>query len=209
MKFYDCAPAPSPRLVRMFIAEKGVDIPVQEVDLRGGEHRGDAFQAVNPSGTVPALETESGAVLTSTQGCWRYLEARFPEPPLLGTTPEEIGRIADLAWWIEQTGFLAFGEGLRNGSPGFQNRALAGPDDFAQIPELAERGMTRAALFLERFEERLGAGPYLVGERFTAADIMAFVTIAFMGWKKLELPESATNARAWYDRVSERPSAQR
>ncbi len=207
MKFYDCSTAPSPRLVRIFIAEKALDIPTLQVDLRGGEHLTDAFRAINPYCTVPVIETDEGERFTSTQGCWRYLEEQFPDPPLLGTTPAEKARIADLVWRIEIDGFLAAGEALRNAAPGLKGRALTGPVDYAQIPELAERGIARARHFLDNFETLLAGNQFLAGDRYSAADIMALAAIDFAGWVKLKLPGDAGNAHRWYEAVSARPSA--
>ncbi|MDH3742855.1 MAG: glutathione S-transferase [Hyphomicrobiales bacterium] len=207
MKFYDCSTAPSPRLVRMFIAEKQLEIETVQVDLRDGEHLGDAFRDINPYCTVPVIETDDGEHFTSTQGCWRYLEEQFPDPPLLGTSPAEKARIADLVWRIEIDGFLAAGEALRNTAPGLKNRALTGPVNYAQIPELGERGKARAQHFLDNFEALLSGNEFLAGEKFSAADIMALAAIDFAGWIKLKLPAEATNAQRWYQAVSARPSA--
>lgn len=207
MKFYDCATAPSPRFVRIFIAEKGLDIPVQEVDLRNGEHLSPAFRAINPYCTVPVLELDDGTCLTSTQGCWRYLEEIAPEPPLLGATPLERALIANHVWRFETDGWQAVTEALRNAAPGLKGRALVGPDDYEQIPALAERGRLRARRFLDRLDGLLATSPYVVGTNFTAADIYAFVLVEFAGWLKLRLPDDATHARRWYDTVRARPSA--
>ncbi len=207
MKFYDCATAPSPRLVRVFIAEKGLDVPVESVDLRSGQHLTPEFRAINPYGTVPVLELDDGTRLISTQGCWRYLEAIAPEPPLLGTTPAEQGLIADRVWRIETDGWQAMTEALRNTSPAMKDRALPGPDDYAQIPELGERGKLRAQRFLNRLDTLLDGHPYLAGDRFTAADIMAMVVVDFAKWLKLALPEDAEASHRWYEVVSGRESA--
>ncbi len=207
MKFYDCATAPSPRLVRVFIAEKGLDIPVENVDLRSGAHLAPAFRAINPYCTVPVLELDDGTRLTSTQGCWRYLEAIAPEPSLLGTTPAEKGVIADRVWRIETDGWQAMTEALRNTSPGMKDRALPGPDDYPQIPELGERGKRRAQRFLDRLDQLLDGHPYLAGDRYTAADIMAMVVVDFAKWLKLKLPEDAKASQRWYQAVSGRDSA--
>ncbi len=207
MLFYDCRTAPSPRMVRMFIAEKGIEVPVREVDLRGGEHLTPAFRAINPYATVPVLELDDGTRLTSTQGSWRYLEERFPEPPLLGTTATEKAVVADRVWRIETDGWQAVGEAFRNLAPGLRDRALTGPVDYAQIPAVGERGRTRTLRFLENLEGMLGDRPFIAGDRFTAADIIALVTVDFARWIKIALPEAATAARRWYDEVGARPSA--
>lgn len=208
MKFYDCKTAPSSRLVRMFIAEKGLDIETVEVDLRSGVHLQPDFKRKNPYCTVPVLETDSGLTLTSTQGCWRYLEAHKPEPALLGTTAEEQALIADRIWHIDIDGFYALAEAARNTMPGFKDRALTGPVNYAQIPDLGARGMARVKHFLETFEALLLAdNAFIAGDRFSAADIMAFVIVEFAGWIKLELPADAERARDWHKRIKARPSA--
>lgn len=209
MKFYDCATAPSPRLVRMFIAEKGLSDAIEtvEVNLRDQEQLGEAFRAINPYCTVPVLEADDGARFLSTQACWRYLEELHPDPALLGTTPADKARIADAVWRAEQDGFFAVGEALRNKAKGMKDRAMVGPHNYAQIPELVERGTRRIGHFFEMLEDTLAERAYLAGDAFSAADIMAFVAVDFAGWLKLTLPEDATNARRWFDAVKSRPSA--
>lgn len=207
MIFYDCSFAPSPRLVRVFIAEKGVAIPVREVDLRNGEQLSPEFRAINPYCTVPVLELDDGTRLTSTQGCWRYLEETCPHPPLLGTTPVEKAQIADLLWHIDTDGWQAMTEGVRNSMPGMKDRALTGPDNYAQIAELGERGKLRARRFMSQLDTLLDGRRYLAGESFSAADISAMVLVDFAGWLKIALPPEASNALRWYAEVSARPSA--
>ena len=207
MKFYDCSTAPSSRLVRMFIGEKGLDIQTHEVDLRNGEHLTAEYRAINPYCTVPVLETDDGQRFASTQGCWRYLEETFPEPALLGVTTAEKALVADLVWRTDIDGFLAVGEALRNTAPGLKDRALTGPHNYAQIAELGERGKVRAQRFLDGLDDMLAGSSYLAGDRFSAADIIAFVTVQFAGWVKLALPADAANAQRWYQSVSSRQSA--
>ncbi len=175
MKFYDCATAPSPRRVRMFIAEKCLtdEIETVEVDLREAEQLGDAFRQINPYCTVPVLELDGGSRLCSTAGCCRYLEEAFPEPPLMGRTVEERAVVADLEWRMEIDGFLAAGEALRNSTKRLANRAIVGPHDYAQIPELAERGRQRVARFFERLDTILAGRDYIAGTAFSIADITA------------------------------------
>ena len=209
MKFYDCRTAPSARLVRVFMAEKGIEVPTREVDLRHGEHLSPAFRAINPYCTVPVLELDDGTRLTSTQGCWRYLEETVPDPPLLGAAPAEKAIVADRVWRIETDGWQAMTEALRNSAPGLKDRALTGPDDYAQIPALDERGKLRMTRFLAHLDELLADRPHVAGDRFTAADIMALVLVDFAGWLKMALPTDAAHARRWYAAVSARPSAGR
>jgi hypothetical protein len=140
LTLYDHGMAPSPRRARILLAEKGVAHDTVNVDLTKGEQLGEAFRAVNPLCTVPALQLEDGAVLADNAAIIAYAEARWPEPPLLGRTPLEKARIASWNWRIEFEGLMAIAEALRNGSPAMKDRALPGPVDYAQIPELAARG---------------------------------------------------------------------
>ena len=208
MKFFDCKTAPSPRRVRIFIAEKSIEVETILVDLRSKEQLGVEFKTINPHCTVPVLELDDGARLTTTAGIWRYLEATYPDPPLMGETPQQRGVIADLQWHIEMNGFMAMAEFLRNSAPAMKGRALTGPHDYDQIPELADRGKLRVQRFLEEIDQVIGDKPYVAGDRFSVADIDLLVLIDFSAWRKLSLPAGATNARRWYEAVRARPSAQ-
>ena len=208
MKFFDCKTAPSPRRVRIFIAEKDIAVETILVDLRSKEQLGVEFKTINPHCTVPVLELDDGARLTTTAGIWRYLEATYPDPPLMGETPQQRGVIADLQWHIEMNGFMAMAEFLRNSAPTMKGRALTGPHDYDQIPELADRGKLRVQRFLEEIDQVIGNKPYVAGDRFSVADIDLLVLIDFSAWRKLSLPAGATNARRWHEAVRARPSAQ-
>jgi len=208
MKFFDCKTAPSPRRVRIFIAEKGITVETVPVDLRSNEQLDPDFRSINPHCTVPVLELDDGTRLTTTAGIWRYLEAAYPDPVLMGETPKQRGVISDLQWHIEMNGFMAMAEYLRNSTPAMKGRALTGPHDYEQIPELAERGKLRVQRFLEEIDQIIANKPYVAGDRFSIADIDLLVFIDFSIWRKLSLPEEATNARRWYDAVRARPSAQ-
>lgn len=209
MIFYDCSTAPSPRLVRVFIAEKGIEIPTREVNLRRGEHLSPEFRAINPYCTVPVLELDDGTRLTSTQGCWRYLEETVPDPPLLGATPAEKALVADRVWRFDIDGWQAMTEALRNSAPGLKERALTGAENYAQIPALGERGKLRTKRFLVHLDDLLAGSAYVTGDRYTAADIMAMVVVDFAKWLKIVLPADATHALRWYESASSRPSAKR
>ncbi len=208
MKFYDCQTAPSPRRVRIFIAEKGIDIETVEVDLGSGEQLGEAFRKLNPDCTVPVLELDDGTCLTEVMGISRFLEVTYPEPPLFGRSAAEQGLV--LAWnaKVEQQGLLAMAETLRNSAPGLKGRALTGPIDYEQIPELAERGRQRVTAFFDRMDTRLGESEYLAGDAFSVADISALVFVDFAARARLEAPDEAVNLGRWYEAVSSRPSAQ-
>lgn len=207
MKFYDCRTAPSPRRVRMFIAEKGIEIDTVQVDLAHGEQLGDAFRAINPNCTVPVLVLDDGTRLLNTQAICTYLDEVFPEPNLLGESARERALIAMWQNDIELNGLSAVAECLRNSAKGLRNRALTGPIDYAQIPELAERGRQRTRHFLVELDRQLAHSPFVAGERFTIADISAFVCVEFTRMIKEPLPDTAQHLREWRDRIAARPSA--
>ena len=207
MKFYDCKTAPSPRRVRVFMAEKGLDLETVEIDLATGEQFSDAFRQVNPDCVVPALELDDGSCLSEVVAICQYLEELHPEPALLGTTPEERARVSMWNAKVEQQGLLAVMEALRNFAKGFKGRAVAGLSSHEQIPELAERGRHRTLEFFERLDGQLADHRYLSGDRFSMADISALVFVDFAKWIKIEIPEDCANVRRWYEEVSQRPSA--
>jgi glutathione S-transferase len=203
---YDCATAPSPRRARILLAEKGIAHETVQVDLRAREQLGEAFRRVNPQCTVPALRTEEGTVLTDNAGIAAYLEARYPEPPLLGANPLEKAEIASWNWRVEFEGFLAIAEALRNGSPAMANRALPGPVDYAQIPELAQRGVARVQRFFADLDQRLAGREFVATERFSIADITAVVAVDFARVVKVTPDEQHPNIVRWRGAMALRPS---
>jgi glutathione S-transferase len=204
--FYDCATAPNPRRARLFLAEKGVPHETVQVDLRSGEQLGDAYRQINPQCTVPALRLESGLTLTDNAAIAAYLEAQYPEPPLMGRTPQEKAEIASLNWRMEFEGLMPIAEALRNSSPGMVDRALPGPVNYAQIPELAQRGLARAQRFFDSLDALLARRRYVAGEVFSVADITAVVAVDFARIIKLKPDERHPNLQRWRALLAERPS---
>ena len=207
MKFYDCATAPNPRRARIFIAEKGLTPETQEISIAEGAQLSRDFLEVNPRATIPVLVTDDGTTLTENLGIAAYLEAAYPEPPLMGRTPEEKGLVLMWNAIAEQQGGQPVAEALRNGNPRMKDRAIPGTVNYAQIPELAERGLARATAFFGLLEERLSASPYLATDHFTLADITAFVFVEFARVVKLRIPEDNPATLDWHARVRARPSA--
>jgi glutathione S-transferase len=203
---YDCTTAPSPRRARILLAEKGVPHETVQVDLRNGEQLSDAYRKVNPHCTVPALRTDDGLLLTDNAGITAWLEARFPQPPLLGTTPSEKAEIASWHWRVEFEGLMAIAEALRNGSPAMANRALPGPVDYAQIPALAERGRTRVQQFFVTLDRRLAEGEFIAGARFSIADIAAVVAVDFARVVKVKPGEEHPHLLRWRAAMAQRPA---
>ena len=204
--FYDCQTAPSPRRARIVLAEKGIAHEVVQVDLRSGEQLGEAYRAINPACTVPALVLDSDEVLTDNAGIAAWAEAIQPEPPLLGRTPLEKAQVASWNSRIEGECFMAIAEVLRNTAKAMAGRALPGPNDYAQIPELAERGRARLLHFLDRFEAHMTGRDWVATDGFTLADITAGVALDFAGWVKVDVNEGRPAIAAWRAKLAERPS---
>ena len=207
MKFYDCTPAPSPRRARIFIAEKGLKIENVQIDLANREQLSPEFRALNPQCTVPVLELDDGTVITENEGIAHFLEAQYPEPPLLGRTPVEKGLVAMWNARVEFEGLTSVAEAFRNSAKGFAGRALTGPDGYDQIPELAERGRARTNRFLDMLNERLEGRDFVAIDSFSMADITALVVVEFSGWLKLPQEHARPDLERWHKAVSARPSA--
>lgn len=205
---YDCATAPSPRRARILLAEKGVAHETVQVDLRSGEHLGKAYRQINPQCTVPALrDDDKGLLLTDNAAITAYLEARFPEPPLLGITPMEKAEIASWNWRVEFEGLLSVAEAMRNSAPGLTNRALPGPVDYAQIPELAQRGLAKLQQFFVALNERLADRAFIATERFSVVDITAVVAVDFARAVKVKPDEQQhPHLVRWRAAMALRPS---
>ena len=150
MKFYDSVTAPSPRRVRIFLAEKGLTVPTVQVDLRNGEQFTPAFRALNPDCMVPVLELDSGAAITDIIAICRYFEELHPDPPLMGRTAEERAVIESWLRRIEWDGIYAAQEAFRNATPGLKGRALPGPISLEQIPAPGGPNSSRLAPWLSQ-----------------------------------------------------------
>lgn len=206
---YDCATAPSPRRARILLAEKGIAHETAQVDLVRGEQLGAAYREINPQCTVPALRTEEDGLLTDNAAIAAWLEARYPEPPLLGRTPAEKAEIASWNWRVEFEGLLAIAETLRNGSPAMADRALPGPVNYAQIPELAQRGLARVQHFFETLNERLAGREFIATDRFSLADITAVVAVDFARVVRVKPGEQHPELMRWRAAMAQRPSMSR
>lgn len=201
MKLYQSV-GPNPATVKMFIAEKGLDVARVEVDLMGGENRREPYASqVNPAGQTPALELDDGSFLTEITAICEYLEEKHPAPPLIGSTPEER---AQTRMWLRRldhkvcepmaNGFR-FGEGLQL----FQNRLRCVPEASPGLKAIARDG-------LEWLEANV-KGPWIAGERFTQADIQLYCFLDFGARVGQPLDPKLTKLAAWFERVKARPSA--
>lgn len=207
---YDCATAPSPRRARILLAEKGIVHQTVQVDLRNGEQLSEAYRAINPQCTVPALRSDDdggdGLLLTDNAAITAYIEARFPQPPLLGSTAQDKAEIASWQWRVEFEGLLAIAEALRNSAPAMANRALPGPVDYAQIPALAQRGLARVQQFFALLEQRLAGREFIAADQFSIADITAVVAVDFARVVKVKPGEQHPNLQRWRAAMALRPS---
>ncbi len=203
---YDCATAPSPRRARIFLAEKGVTHETVQIDLRSGEQMSEAYRAINPHCTVPALRTEEGNVLTDNAAIAAYLEARYPQPPLMGSTPQDKAEIASWQWRTEFEGLMAIAETLRNSSPAMANRALPGPVNYAQIPELSARGLARLQQFFNELDTHLEGRDFIAANQFSVVDVTAVVAVDFARIVKIKPSEQHPHLLRWRAKMGERPS---
>jgi glutathione S-transferase len=206
MKFYDCATAPSPRRVRIFLAEKGIELETIQVDLAKGEQFSEEFKAINPLGEVPLLALDDGTTISQVNALCRYLEEVYPETPLHGRNPVERAQVESSNSQLQANGLSAVAEAFRNATPGFKHRAMPGPHNYEQIPQLAERGLLRLDNLFSDLNTHLADNQYIVGDYFSVADITALTTVDFAKWVKKRIPEDCSNLQRWYDLVKQRPS---
>lgn len=211
MKLYNYKGAPNPLRLDLYIAEKGIEIETQQVDLMKGEQFEESFKAINPLTTVPALVVDEGEVFTEVIAMYSYLESKYPDIPLMGTN--EIERAKVLTWdhrcYAQGLGPIA--DALRNSKSAFKGRALAGPDPVEQVPELVERGRLRIGYFYNELEGHLKAQKekgydYMVGNTFTVADIAAFVFTNFSQWVSIPVPDDCPTVKAWQQQIAQRPA---
>jgi glutathione S-transferase len=207
MKLYQSNASPNARRVRIYLAEKGISMPLVPVDLGAKEQFSDAYAAINPRRVVPTLVLEDGTAIGEVPAILRYLEEVYPEPALLGTTPKTKAEVAMWERRVELEGFASVMEAVRNAVPGLRNRSIAGPHDYDQIPALVERSKQRVRNFYADFDARLADVPFMAGDTFTVADITAVVTVDF-ATKAADLPiaNEHTALKRWHDLVSARAS---
>ncbi|MEP9351586.1 glutathione S-transferase [Xanthobacter sp. KR7-225] len=201
MKLYDSGRAPNPRRVRIFLAEKGVEVELVPVDLAKLEHKSAAFTRINPRQRVPALVLDDGTVICETMAICRYVEALKPEPNLFGATPIEQGLVEMWQRRVELELLYPIMFVVRHTNPGMAQV------EVPQVPEWGEANRPKVMAYLEFLNTELADRAYIAGDRFTVADITAMVALDFMRVIKVEVPEGYDHLRRWKSVVSERPSA--
>ncbi|MGB0747992.1 MAG: glutathione S-transferase family protein [Magnetospiraceae bacterium] len=208
MKLFDYSLAPNCRRVRMFLAEKGVSIPMENVDLRSRDQLNEAYRAVNPRCDVPFLILDDGTGIGEVDAVCRYMEALYPDPPLYGASREDQAVVTMWNHRMFMEGLVPGMEALRNSHKFFEDRALVGPKNYVQIPELAARGRQRLTDFFDFLDSQLADRPFIAGEIFSIADITAIVAVDFAGRVEMGPGEGHTALKRWHGAVSARPSAQ-
>ncbi|NNU16871.1 glutathione S-transferase [Parvularcula sp. ZS-1/3] len=206
LTFYDCPPAPSPRRARIALLEKGAEFDTKIVNLAEGEHLCDAYKAINPTCTVPALTIDSGETIGDNHGIIAWLDAAYPENPLLGASPLEKAMVASWSARCEIEGLLAIAEIVRNFAPQMKGRALTGPVNYDQIPQLVERGVARLSHFWGVLDERLEGREFLATDSFSWADVTALVAVDFSKVARQRPGDEYTNLWRWRKSIDERPS---
>lgn len=201
MKLYDSV-GPNPHVVRMFIAEKGMTVPTETVDIMAGANRQADYLAKNPAGGSPCLELDDGSFLSEITAICEYLEELQPAPALVGATPEER---AETRMWVRRIDLnicepLANGFRFSEGLPMFENRMRC-------LPEAADGLKAIARDRLEWLDGLIAGREYVCGDRMTLADILLFAFVTFGGQVGQPLPESCGNVRALVERLGTRDSA--
>lgn len=201
MKLYDSKMAPNPRRTRIFLAEKGIDVPTEQVDMMKMEHRTPEYTAINPLQRMPALVLDDGTVITESLAICRYFEALQPEPPLFGVGAKESALVEMWSRRVENNFFATVAAVFRHLHPAMKEL------EVPQVPAWAEANRPRVTRFLELLDGELANREFIAGDRFSVADITALCTVDFMKPARLSVPEDATNVKRWHASVSARPSA--
>ncbi len=201
MKLYDGGRAPNPRRVRIFLAEKGITVPIEQVDLGAYQHKSAAFAAVNPVQRVPVLVLDDGTVIAELIAICRYFEALHPDPPLFGVGAKEIAEIEMWNRRLELHLLFPIAHIFRNTHPAMKEL------EVPQVPAWAEANKPRVMEFLDIFDRALKDRPFAAGDRYTVADITGLVAIDFVKPAKLAVPDTCVNVRRWHAAVAARPSA--
>lgn len=202
MKLYDGGRAPNPRRVRVFLAEKGISLPLQQVDLGAMAHKSPDYAAINPLQRVPALELDDGTILTESIAICRYFEWLHPEPPLFGVGIKDMAIVEMWQRRVELHLLFPVSHVFRNSHPAMKEM------EVPQVPAWAEANKPRIMDFLMLLDRELKDRRYIAGDRYTVADITGLVSVDFMKPAKLAVPEALSNVKRWHAEVSARPSAQ-
>ena len=201
MKLYDSKMAPNPRRARIFLAEKGITVPTEQVDMMIMAHKTPEYTAINPFQRMPTLVLDDGTVIAESMAICRYFETLQPDPPLFGTGAKEIAQVEMWNRRAEINFFANVAAVFRHLHPAMKEL------EVPQIPAFAEANKPRVAWFLELLDGELSKREFIAGDRYSVADITMLCAVDFMKPARLTIPEGAANVKRWHAVVSARPSA--
>ncbi len=201
MKLYDGGQAPNPRRVRIFLAEKSIEVPLVPVDMTALEHKSEMVTSRNPLQRLPVLELDDGTILTETVAICRYFEELNPEPPLMGIDALDKAIVEMWSRRIEFHLLMPVGHAFRHLHPAMKEW------EVPQVAEWGDANKSKAVEFMKWLDQELGRREFIAGERYTIADITAMISVDFMKPARIQVPESFENLLRWYKSVSSRPSA--
>jgi glutathione S-transferase len=201
MKLYDSKLAPNPRRTRIFLAEKGISVPTEQVAIETKQHLTPEYAAINPLQRMPALELDDGTVITESIAICRYFEALQPEPPLFGRGAKEIALVEMWNRRCELNLFFGVAQVFRHTHPAMKEL------EVPQVPDWAEANRPRIADFLKILDDQLKDNAYIAGAHYSVADITAICAVDFMKPARVAMPEGLSHVQRWREVVSARPSA--
>ena len=201
MKLYDTKTAPNPRRTRIFLAEKGITVPTEQVDMTTFQHRTPEYTAINPFQRMPALVLDDGTVITESMAICRYFEVLQPEPALFGQGAKEIALVEMWNRRCEINYFANVAAVFRHLHPAMKDF------EVPQVPAYAEAMRPRATWFLELIDRELASREFIAGDHYSVADITALVAVDFMKPARLAMPDNLSHVKRWHAAVSARPSA--
>ncbi len=209
MKLYDFELAPNAQRVRVFLAEKGLEVPTEQLNVRNDDQFVEPFTSMNPFHCVPFLELDDGTVIAESMSICRYLEELHPEPPLFGRTAEKRAVIDMWLRRFELDAFIPMLHAVRNHVPMFAGRVVPGTRaDLPQLPVMVTRGKEMMEVFLGRVEPHMAQNEFIAGPDFTVADITGFFTVRMTNALEMDLTTSYPAVAAWLAKVSQRPAFQ-
>jgi glutathione S-transferase len=201
MRLYDSKLAPNPRRARIFLAEKGISVPTEQIDIAAHQHKTPEYATINPFQRMPALVLDDGTIITESIAICRYFEMLHPEPPLFGVGPKDSALVEMWNRRAEINFFANVTAVFRHTHPAMKEL------EVPQVPAWADANRPRVAWFLEMLDCELANREFIAGDRYTVADITMQVAVDFMKPARLAMPEGVANVKRWHVAVSARPSA--
>ena len=201
MKLYDTKTAPNPRRTRIFLAEKGITVPTEQVDMTTFQHRTPEYTAINPFQRMPALVLDDGTVITESMAICRYFEVLQPQPALFGQGAKEIALVEMWNRRCEINFFANVAAVFRHLHPAMKEY------EIPQVPAYAEAMRPKAIWFLELIDKELASREFIAGAHYSVADITTLCAVDFMKPARLVLPDNLANVKRWHAAVSARPCA--